>query len=403
VCGVLDGSARLMTAASHTRKGFGSLPRQIFNEEHDAFRASVHGFLTREATPRVGEWEAAGIIDRDFWRRAAAQGYVGFAASEEFGGLDLRDFRFNAILDEEVVNTGTVTDAFSLTNDIILPYFTDLASHEQQTRWLPSIISGDKVAAIAMSEPGAGSDLRGLASTATWDGDKYLLSGSKTFITSGIQAEIVIVAARVMRQGVDGLGLFVVEEGMDGFHKGRKLVKIGRRAQDTSELFFDDVTVPEANVIGTVGEGARHLMHNLAQERFSMAVTAVASAERCLAITLEYVRDRNAFGKPIGSFQANRFALAELATETNIARSHVDRCIEAHSEGQLSDADAAAVKFWTTELEFRVADRCLQLHGGYGYMEEYEIARRWRDARVTRIYGGTTEIMKEIVGRSLGL
>jgi acyl-CoA dehydrogenase len=392
-----------MATAAQRPRGFGQIPRTIFADEHDEFRASVRGFLTREASPRTEEWEAAGIIDRAFWIKAAAQGYVGFAAPEEYGGLDLDDFRFNAILDEEVVNTGAATDAFSLTNDIVLPYFTELADREQQARWLPGITSGERVAAIAMSEPGAGSDLRGIASTAKWDGAEYRLSGSKTFITSGIQAEIVIVAAKVRREGVEGLGLFVVEEGMDGFSKGRKLQKVGRRAQDTSELFFDDVAVPEQNVIGTVGDGARQLMSNLAQERFSMAVTAVANAERCLAITLDYVKDRNAFGKPIGSFQANRFALAELATETSIARTHVDRCIELHSDGLLSDADAAAAKFWTTELEFRVVDRCLQLHGGYGYMEEYEISRRWRDARVTRIYGGTTEIMKEIVGRSLGL
>jgi len=392
-----------MTSTTRRPEGFGTLRRWIFNDQHEEFRASVRGFLTREATPKAEAWEAAGIIDRPFWIKAAAQGYVGFAAPEEFGGLDIHDFRFNAILDEEVVTTGTVSDAFSLTNDIVLPYFTELASPEQQARWLPGITSGETVAAIAMSEPGAGSDLRGIAATATWDGNHYRLSGSKTFITSGIQAEIVIVAARVKRADVTGLGLFVVEDGMDGFAKGRKLDKIGRRAQDTSELFFDAVAVPEDNVIGKVGEGQRNLMRNLAQERFSMAVTAVANAEHCLAITLDYVKDRNAFGRPIGSFQANRFALAELATEVSVARTHVDRCIEAHSDGLLSDADAAAAKFWTTELEFKVIDRCLQLHGGYGYMEEYEIARRWRDARVTRIYGGTTEIMKEIVGRSLGL
>ena len=392
-----------MSTTESPRLGFGSLPRTIFNDEHDEFRASVRGFLTREATPKAEAWEEAGIIDRKFWVKAAAQGYVGFAAPEEFGGLDLHDFRFNAVLDEEVVNTGTVSDAFSLTNDIVLPYFTELTTPEQRARWLPAITSGEKVAAIAMSEPGAGSDLRGLTTTATWDGSHYRLAGSKTFITSGIQAELVVVAARVRREGVDGLGLFVVEEGMEGFEKGRKLHKIGRRAQDTAELFFDDVQVPDQNVIGTLGEGQRDLMRNLAQERFSMAVTAVANAERCLAITLDYVKDRNAFGKPVGSFQANRFALAELATEVSIARTHVDRCIEAHTDRLLSDADAAAAKFWTTELEFKVVDRCLQLHGGYGYMEEYEIARRWRDARVTRIYGGTTEIMKEIVGRSLGL
>jgi alkylation response protein AidB-like acyl-CoA dehydrogenase len=383
--------------------GFGSLRRTIFTDEHNEFRASVRGFLRRDGAPHAAEWEAAGIIDRAFWKKAAAQGFVGFAAPEEFGGVGVRDFRFNAVLDEEVVYTGTVTDAFSLTNDIVLPYFLDLATPEQQARWLPALTTGDRVAAIAMSEPGAGSDLRGIAATAKWNGGSYRLSGSKTFVTSGIQAEIVIVAARVIREDVEGLGLFVAEEGMPGFEKGRKLHKLGRLAQDTAELFFDDVEVPEENVLGEPGFGLRYLMGNLAQERLSIAVSAVASAERSLELTLEYVRDRQAFGRPIGSFQASRFALAELATEVTIGRTYVDRCIEAHSAGELSAADAAAAKYWTTELEFKVLDRCLQLHGGYGYMEEYEIARRWRDARVTRIYGGTSEIMKEIVGRALGL
>jgi acyl-CoA dehydrogenase len=392
-----------MASATGRRTSFGSLRRVIFSDEHEEFRASVRRFLEREGAPQTAEWEAAGIIDRSFWKKAAALGFVGLAVPEEHGGAGVDDFRFNAILDEEVVYTGTVTDAFSLTNDIVLPYLIELASPEQQARWLPDLTSGERVCAIAMSEPGAGSDLRGIRSTAKWADGRYLLSGSKTFVTSGIQAEIVIVAARVQRDGIDGLGLFVVEEGMNGFEKGRKLEKLGRLAQDTAELFFDEVEVHEENVLGEPGQGLHYLMGNLAQERLSIAVSAVASAERALELTLEYVRDRKAFGRPIGSFQANRFTLAELATEASIARTYIDRCIEAHSERALSDADAAAAKFWTTELEFRVLDRCVQLHGGYGYMEEYEIGRRWRDARVTRIYGGTSEIMKEIVGRSLGL
>jgi acyl-CoA dehydrogenase len=393
----------LTSAATGERRAVGSLRRTIFGDEHDEFRASVRGFLKREGAPRAAAWESAGIIDRDFWRQAAALGFVGFAAPEEYGGAGVRDFRFNAILDEEVNYTGTVTDAFNLTNDIVLPYLIDIASPEQQARWLPDVVSGERVCAIAMSEPGAGSDLRGIRATAKWTGDAYRLSGSKTFVTSGIQAELVIVAARVARDGIDGLGLFVIEEGTEGFQKGRKLQKVGRLAQDTAELFLDEVEVPEDNVLGDAGRGLHYLMRNLAQERLSIAVCAVASAERSLELTLEYVRDRHAFGRAIGSFQASRFALAELASEVSIARVYVDRCIEAHSDGELSDADAAAAKYWTTELEFKVLDRCVQLHGGYGYMEEYEIARRWRDARVTRIYGGTTEIMKEIVGRSLGL
>jgi acyl-CoA dehydrogenase len=377
--------------------------RTIFEDEHEAFRDTVRGFLQREAVPKGDAWEAAGIIDRDFWRSAAAQGLVGFSAPEDLGGADLDDFRFNAVLDEEVVHTGARTDAFSLTNDIVVPYFTDLTNDEQRARWLPGVTDGSTVIAIAMSEPGTGSDLRSIASTATWDGDHYRLSGSKTFITSGIQADLVVVAARTVREGFDGIGLFVVPATAEGFTRGRKLEKIGRKAQDTAELFFTDVVVPEADVLGEPHRGLRYMMGNLPQERLSMAVVAVAHAEKALRITLDYVKERNAFGKPIGSFQANRFALAELVTQAQVARSHVDRCIEAQVAGELTAAEAAGAKFWTTELEFQVMDRCLQLHGGYGYMEEYEIARMWRDSRVQRIYGGTNEIMREIVGRDLGL
>jgi alkylation response protein AidB-like acyl-CoA dehydrogenase len=373
--------------------------RAIFAEEHEAFRASVRGFLTREAVPHGAAWEESGIIDREFWKKAAAQGFVAFSAPEELGGAGQTDFRFNAVLDEEVVSTGTVGDGFTLTNDIVAPYLTGLANAEQQARWLPGVTSGERVCAIAMTEPAAGSDLRGIAAKARRDGDVFRLSGAKTFVSSGIQADLVIVAA----QTGDGLSLLMVEDGMEGFARGRKLEKVGRRAQDTAELFFDDVPVPVENLLGEAGRGLHHLMANLAQERLSMAVTAVADAERALELTLDYVRSRNAFGRPVGSFQANRFALAELTTETRAARVYLDDCLLRHSGGALDDAEAAGLKYLTTELQFKVLDRCLQLHGGYGYMEEYEIARRWRDARVTRIYGGTTEIMKEIVGRSLGL
>src|SRR4051812_40552986 len=377
--------------------------RTIFEDEHDAFRESVHGFLAKEAVPRAADWERAGIIDRPFWKQAAAQGYVAFSAPEEFGGAGLEDFRFNAVIDEEVVYSGGGTDAFSLTNDILAPYLIELTTEEQRERWLPGVTDGSIVPAIAMTEPGAGSDLRGIKAVAKWDGEGYRLTGSKTFVTSGIQADLVIVAANVRRDGVEGLGLFAVEAGSEGFERGRKLEKLGRRAQDTAELFFDEVAVPPENLIGEEGKGLRLLMRNLAQERLSMAVTAVANAERALEVTLAYCKDRNAFGQPIGSFQANRFTLAEISTEVAMARAYVDRCIEAHTHGELTDAEAAGVKYIATDLEFAVLDRCLQLHGGYGYMEEYEIARRWRDSRVQRIYGGTNEIMKEIVGRSLGL
>jgi acyl-CoA dehydrogenase len=379
------------------------MKRTIFEDEHDAFRESVRGFLLKEAVPRTAEWEAAGIIDRPFWKKAAAQGFVAFSAPESLGGAGLDDFRFNAVLDEEVVTTGAATDAFSLTNDILAPYLIELTTPEQRERWLPGVTDGSIVPAIAMTEPGAGSDLRGIKAVARWDGAGYRLSGSKTFVTSGIQADLVIVAARVDREGVDGLGLFAVEAGAQGFERGRKLEKVGRKAQDTAELFFDGTPVPPENLIGDEGRGLRHLMRNLAQERLSMAVTAVANAERALEVTLAYCKDRNAFGRPIGSFQANRFTLAEMTTEVAMARTYVDRCIDAHTRRELTDAEAAGAKYAATELEFSVLDRCVQLHGGYGYMEEYEVARRWRDARVQRIYGGTSEIMKEIVGRSLGL
>jgi alkylation response protein AidB-like acyl-CoA dehydrogenase len=376
--------------------------RTIFEEDHQDFRDSVRAFLLKEAVPHTERWEANGLVDREFWTKAAAQGMVVFAAPEEHGGAGLSDFRFNAVIDEQVALTGAVGDNFNLTNDIAAPYFLDLTTPEQQARWLPELTSGAKIPAIAMSEPGAGSDLRGIAATAVPQGDHYLLTGSKTFVTNGIQADLIIVAAYVRDgQTTSGMGLFVVESDMEGFSRGRKLSKVGRRAQDTSELFFEDVPVPVENVLGEAGRGLGYLMLNLPQERLSMAVVAVATAERALEITLDYVRNRNAFGRPIGSFQANRFALAELAAEIKVARVFVDGCLGAHLTGELSADDAAAAKLWTTELQVRVADRCLQLHGGYGYMDEYEISRIWRDSRVTRIYGGTSEIMKEIIGRSL--
>ncbi|EON31317.1 MULTISPECIES: acyl-CoA dehydrogenase family protein [Gordonia] len=379
------------------------MKRTIFDTEHEQFRDTVRAFLLKEAVPHTAKWEAAGEVGRDFWTAAANQGLVGFAAPEEYGGAGLRDFRFNAVLNEEVVRTGTVGDGFSLTNDIVLPYFLDIASPEQQERWLPGIVSGDTAIAIAMSEPGTGSDLRAIKSTAVRREGGWSLSGSKTFITRGIQADLIIVAARIPEDDGGGFGLFVVSADQDGFERGRKLEKIGRKAQDTAELFFEDVLVSDADVLGEPGKGLHYMMRNLAQERLSMAVVAVAQAEHAVETAVAYAKERKAFGQPIGSFQANRFTLAELTTQVSIARVFVDRCIEAQNAGELTAAEAAGAKFWTTELEFSALDTCLQMHGGYGYMEEYDVARRWRDARVQRIYGGTNEIMREIVGRSLGL
>ncbi|MGW0039441.1 acyl-CoA dehydrogenase family protein [Gordonia sp. NPDC003376] len=377
--------------------------RTIFDTEHVQFRESVRAFLIKEAVPHTDKWESQGFVDREFWSRAAAQGFVGFAAPEALGGTGTRDFRFNAVLNEEMVRTGAVGDGFSLTNDIVLPYYLDIADEEQRQRWIPGITAGDTAIAIAMSEPGTGSDLRAIGSTAVRDGKGWRLNGSKTFVTRGIQADLVIVAARIPESDGGGYGLFVVADGQVGFRRGRKLDKIGRRAQDTAELYFDDVHVPDADVLGEPGRGLHYLMGNLAQERLSMAVVAVASAEYAVTTAVDYGRERTAFGRPVGSFQANRFRLAELSTKVAMARVYVDRCIEAHDAGELDAAEAAGAKFATTELEFEALDACLQIHGGYGYMEEYEVARRWRDCRVQRIYGGTNEIMREIVGRSLGL
>jgi alkylation response protein AidB-like acyl-CoA dehydrogenase len=378
--------------------------RTIFETEHDDFRETVGGFLRREAVPHADAWEEAGMVPRAFWEAAAAQGLVGFEAPEELGGLGLRDFRFNAVIDEEVAYTGAVGDGFTMQNDIIVPYLLDLTNDEQKQRWVPPFVRGELIVAIAMSEPGAGSDLQGMAATARREGDEYVLSGTKTFVTSGIAADLVIVAARTKPEGgKDGFSLLAVERDTPGFERGRKLEKSGRWAQDTAELFFNDVRVPVENRLGEEGRGFRYLMANLPRERLSMAVSAVAAAEHALDITLSYVKERTAFGQPVGSFQANRFALAELVTKVAAARSHVDRCISALLVDALTPAEAAGAKAWTTDLQCEVVDRCVQLHGGYGYMREYEISRLWRDARVQRIYGGTNEIMYEIVGRSLGL
>jgi alkylation response protein AidB-like acyl-CoA dehydrogenase len=376
--------------------------RTLFTEEHEDFRAMVREFLLAEAVPYTAQWERDGIISKEFWRKAAGQGMVGFAAPEEYGGGGIRDFRFNTVIIEEVVRTGAIGDAFGITNDIVMPYLLDIGSPEQYARWLPRITSGEAATAIAMSEPGIGSDLRGIATTARKVTDGWSLSGSKTFITNGILAELLIAAAKVPELE-NKLGLFVVEGSAEGFTKGRKLDKIGRRATDTAELFFDDVFVPDIDLLGIAGKGLHYLMANLAQERLSIAVGAMAHAEKAFELAIDYAKTRKAFGQAIGSFQANRFTLAEMHTKIKSMRCYVDRCIELHVAGELSAADAAGAKFLTTELEFESLDKCLQLHGGYGYMEEYEIARRWRDARVQQIYGGTNQIMREIVGRDLGL
>ncbi len=378
--------------------------RTIFEPEHDDFRQVVRSFLTREAVPHTEAWEEAGMVPRAFWTEAARHGMVGFEVPEQYGGLGLRDFRFNAVIDEEVAYTGAVGDNFTMQNDILAPYLLELTTPEQKERWLPPFTRGELIAAIAMTEPGAGSDLRAMTASARRDGDTYVVNGTKTFVTSGIAADLVIIAVRTSPAGgTRGFSLLAVERDTPGFERGRKLKKAGRWAQDTAELFFDDARVPVENRLGEEGSGFPSLMANLPRERLSMAVSAVAAAEHALEITLVYVKERSAFGQPVGSFQANRFALAELVTKVAAARAYVDRCLEALGADQLSPQEAAGAKAWTTDLQNEVVDRCVQLHGGYGYMVEYEISRLWRDARVQRIYGGTNEIMYEIVGRALGL
>jgi alkylation response protein AidB-like acyl-CoA dehydrogenase len=378
--------------------------RQIFGPDHSDFREVVRTFCEKEIVPHHEEWERAGIVPRDLWIKAGQQGLLGFMVPEEYGGGGRRDFRFNAVLAEELTRSRASGVGFALHTDLVSGYLLDYCTQEQQQRWLPSFCTGETITAIAMSEPEAGSDLQGIRTTAVRDGDAYVVNGQKTFISNGINADLVIVVVKTDPDaGYQGISLIMLERGMKGFERGRNLDKIGLKAQDTAELFFEDVRVPTSNLLGKEGAGFIYLMAKLPQERLSIAVSAVAACERTLEATLAYVKERKAFGRPIGSFQNSRFALAEMATETQIARVFVDRCIGELNAGALSVSDAAMAKWWSTELQKRVVDGCLQLHGGYGYMSEYPISRAYLDSRVQTIYGGTTEIMKEIIGRSMGL
>jgi alkylation response protein AidB-like acyl-CoA dehydrogenase len=378
------------------------LKRDIFAPEHDAFRETVRTFAEKEIVPHHERWEAQGIVDREVWLAAGRQGLLGFAMPEEYGGGGTDDRRYNAVLAEELARAGATGPAFPLHNDIVGPYLLSLATPEQKQRWLPGYCAGEIITAIAMTEPGAGSDLQGIRATATPapDGDGWILNGQKTFISNGILSDLVIVVARTDPDaGHRGISLLVVERGMAGFERGRNLEKIGQKAQDTAELFFSDVHVPAANLLGEEGAGFLHLMQNLPSERLSIAVAAMAAAEVVFDLTVDYCRQREAFGRPIGKFQHNRFAIAEMATEIQLGRAFVDRCLV---EPALDAPTAAMAKWWCTELQKRVVDQCLQLHGGYGYMTEYPVAKAYLDSRIQTIYGGTTEIMKELIGRSMG-
>ncbi len=377
------------------------MKRQIFAAEHEAFRGTVRTFLAKEVLPHYERWEENGIVDRDAWLAAGRQGLLGFAVPEEFGGGGNEDFRYSALLAEEFTRAAAPGFELGLHNDIIGPYLTSLGTDEQKRSWLTGFCSGEIITAIAMTEPGAGSDLQGIRTSAEDLGDHWVLNGSKTFISNGILADLVVVAKTTPEGGAHGLSLLVVERGMAGFERGRNLAKIGQKSQDTPELFFNDVVVPEENLLGELNGAFVHLMTNLAQERLNIAVASIAGAEHVLEMTTNYVKEREAFGRPLAKLQHVRFEIAEMATECAVTRTFVDRCIVDHDAGELDAAHASMAKWWASELQKRVTDRCLQLHGGYGDMAEYPIARAFTDGRIQTIYGGTTEIMKEIIGRSL--
>ena len=382
----------------------GLLSSSILEQEHEDFRATARAFLSREVVPFHEQWERDGQVSREVWRKAGAQGLLCFDVDEEYGGAGISDFRYNMVLAEEISRVGASGLGFGLHTDIIVPYISQLGTSEQKARWLPGLVSGELISAIAMTEPGAGSDLQGIRTSAVDQGDHYVLNGSKTFISNGIMADLVVVVARTAPEaGHRGISLLVVESGMPGFERGRKLEKMGLKAQDTAELFFEDVVVPKQNRLGDEGSGFVSLMVNLPQERISIAAIAVAACEQVLELCLAYAKEREAFGRPIGKFQHNRFLLAEMATEVHIARVFLNDCVLRLNRGEVDTSLASMAKWWTTELQKKLVDQGVQLHGGYGYMMEYPIAKAYVDSRVQTIYGGTTEIQKEIIGRSLGI
>ncbi|MEV8434918.1 acyl-CoA dehydrogenase family protein [Streptomyces chartreusis] len=372
----------------------------FFTDDHEAFRSMVRDFVDREIAPYVEQWERAGLIEPKLQSKAGRLGLLGLAVPEEYGGGGTDDYRFRCVLMEELARAGAaaVNVALGGFDDLIGPYLTDLGTDRQKQDWLPGLCTGELRTAIAMTEPETGSDLRGIRTTAVRTDDGWILNGSKTFITSGAQADLVVTFART---GEAEFSLFLLEKGTPGFTRGRRLDKLGQRGEDVSELFFDDVRLPHDSLLGTEGAGLRHLMERLPKERLFIAYYGLAAAEAALEWTLTYTKERRAFGRPVADFQNTRFTLAELSTEIDVTRAYLERCVLAVNEGTLSAVDAAKAKWWATELQKRVIDRCLQLHGGYGYMREYPIARAYADARVTTVYGGTTEIMKEIVGRHL--
>lgn len=380
------------------------LKREIFEKEHQMFRDSFRKFVEREIVPHHEEWEKQKIVPREVWLKAGENGFLGFNVPEEYGGMGVNDFRYNAIITEELVRVGASGPGFSLHNDICIPYILHYGTEEQKKRLLPKMVTGEYITAIAMTEPNTGSDLAGVRTTAIRENGCYVVNGQKTFITNGINSDVVITVVKTNpEERHAGISLLLIERGMEGFERGRNLDKMGMKAQDTAELYFNNVRVPVENLLGDEGSGFFYLMTELPQERMSIAIGAVAGAKAALEMTLKYAQERQAFGRPIGTFQHSRFKFAEMKTEIQIAEVFVDKCIMELNRGELTTEVASMAKWWTTELLKRVVDTCVQLHGGYGYMMEYPIAKAYLDARVQSIYGGTTEIMKEIIGRAMGL
>ena len=380
--------------------------RTLFDDDHEAFRESFAAWLSNEVSPHYADWERAAMTPREVFSSAGKYGFLGMAIPEQYGGGGTRDFRFNVVIAEELARAGIGGSGLGLTlhNDVCSPYFIEYCNEEQSQRWLPGIASGELITAIAMTEPGTGSDLASMTTTAIRDGDEYVLNGSKTFITNGINSDLVVVAAKTdPAQRHTGMSLIVVERGMPGFERGRKLEKLGMHSQDTAELFFTDCRVPVANRLGDEGKGFSYLSFNLAQERLSIANQGVAYARAALEWTVDYVKERRAFGTTIGSFQNTKFVLAQVKTDIDVAQAYIDQCVLALDAGTLTSGEAAQAKLHCTELQKRSIDQCLQLFGGYGYMLEYPIARAYADARITSIYGGTSEVMKTIIAKTLGL
>ncbi|OOG74906.1 acyl-CoA dehydrogenase family protein [Algoriphagus sp. A40] len=380
------------------------LYRSLFNEDHELFRQSVRDFISKEITPKNAEWEKQKMVSREVWLKLGENGFLGIQAPESLGGLSITDFRYNAILIEELGLSGCSAPAvgFPLHSDIVLPYILHYATEAAKKKYVPQMISGEYIGAIAMTEPGAGSDLQGMRATAEDRGDHFLVNGSKTFITNGFLCDVVVVAVKTdPGKGAKGISLLILDKDMAGFTKGVPFEKVGLHAQDTCELFFEDVKVPKENLLGKIGDGFNYLMTELAQERLVVALAAVALGEYMLQATISYVKERKAFGKSISEFQNTRFKLAEMTAALEQGRIYCDYLVLLHNEGKLDSAMASAAKYNMTELQCKVADECVQLHGGYGYMWEYGVARAWADARVQRIYAGTNEIMKELIARKI--